>query len=153
MNTPAMRHEEVVALLNELLETCRDGEFGFSACARHVAASELREVFSMRAADCQRAALELETYVTEYGGTPDSGGSAAGALHRGWVELKGALPGANDHAMLQECARGEDAAFERYRDALAHPLPEALRVVIDRQFAGVQRNREQIRELLLRYAG
>ena len=154
MNTAApMRHDQIVALLNGLLETCRDGEFGFGACARHVGSAELREGFAMRAADCQRAALELGTYIAEYGGTPDSGGSAAGALHRGWVEVISALPGGNDHAMLQECQRGEDAAFGRYRDALDQALPEALRVVIERQFAGVQRNREQIQELRERYPG
>ena len=148
-----MSNEEVVGLLKGLLETCRDGEFGFSASARHVASPELREVFAMRAADCQRGAIELETYITEYGGTPESGGSATGALHRGWLEVKSALPGGNDRAMLDECARGEDAALQRYEDALRRALPDALRAVIDRQLAGVRRNREQIQQLRIRYPG
>nr|WP_297354848.1 PA2169 family four-helix-bundle protein [uncultured Caldimonas sp.] len=152
MNT-ALSNGEVVDLLNGLLETCRDGEFGFSACARHVTADELREVFAMRAADCQRGAIELETYISEYGGTPESGGSASGALHRGWLELKSALPGGNDRAMLDECARGEDTALQRYEDALRRPLPDALRAVVERQLAGVRRNREQIQQLRARYPG
>ena len=152
MNT-ALSNGEVVTLLNSLLETCRDGEFGFSACARHGTADELREVFAMRAADCQRGAIELETYISEYGGTPESGGSASGALHRGWLELKSALPGGNDRAMLDECARGEDTALQRYEDALRRPLPDALRAVVERQLAGVRRNREQIQQLRARYPG
>jgi uncharacterized protein (TIGR02284 family) len=148
-----MTNPDVVTLLNALLETCRDGEFGFSACARHVGATELREVFAMRAADCQRGAIELETYITEYGGTPDSGGSATGALHRGWLELKSALPGGNDRAMLDECARGEDVALQRYEDALRRPLPDALRAVLERQLSGVRRNRQQIQQLRARHPG
>lgn len=153
MHTARLNNEQVVGLLNTLLETCRDGEFGFDACARHVDSPELREVFSMRAADCQRAARELETYVAEYGGTPDSGGTAAGALHRGWVELKGSLAPSSDLAMLEECERGEDTALERYREAARQPLPDAVRVVVERQMHGVERNHEQIRRLRDRYAG
>lgn len=135
-----MEQKDVVSTLNTLVETCKDGEQGFQTCAEHVQSTELRELFNDRARTCREAAQELQSLVTQYGGTPDTGGSTTGALHRGWVSLKGSVTGHTDQAMLEECERGEDAALERYRNALEQPLPEPARSVVERQYQGVQRN-------------
>ena len=143
-----MASKEIVKTLNDLIEACKDGEFGFAACAKHVQSDELRSLFTQRAAECQRAASELQTYVVQYGGEPDTGGSASGALHRGWVAVRGSLTGHSDHSMLEECERGEDHALAAYRKALkSTALPEALRAVVERQAQGVQRNHDQIKML------
>jgi uncharacterized protein (TIGR02284 family) len=144
-----MSNDDIVDTLNDLIETCKDGEFGFTACAKHTNSSELRSVFLQRASECQTAAAELQPYVVQYGGKPDTGGSASGALHRGWVAVRGSLTGYSDHAMLEECERGEDAALARYRKALRDEdgLPEPLRALIQRQEQGVQRNHDQIKAL------
>ena len=49
--------------------------------------------------------------------------------------------------MLDECERGEDAALERYRDALKEPLSADIMAVVQRQYEGVKRNHDQIRTL------
>ena len=49
-------------------------------------------------------------------------GSAAGALHRGWINLKSALTSGDDHAILAECERGEDSAVEEVSKALDNGL-------------------------------
>jgi hypothetical protein len=71
---------------------------------------------------------------------PETGGSASGALHRGWVSLRGSVAGYSDKTMLEECERGEDVALERYRDALDEALPDQVRMLIERQYEGVKRN-------------
>lgn len=143
-----MSHDDIVDTLNDLVETSKDGELGFTACAKHVQSNDLRDLFLRRAEECRKAASELQTLVMEYGGKPDSGGSATGALHRGWVAVRGSLAGYSDHAMLEECERGEDAALARYRAALREEsLPEAVRAVIARQQLGVQANHDQIKRL------
>jgi uncharacterized protein (TIGR02284 family) len=143
----AMSNDDIVDTLNDLIETSKDGEYGFNACAKHTASEELREVFHERAQECRVAAEELQPYVTQYGGKPDQRGSASGALHRGWVAVRGSLAGYSDKAMLEECERGEDAALARYRKALKDDLPEQLRALIQRQELGVQRNHDQIKAL------
>jgi uncharacterized protein (TIGR02284 family) len=143
-----MSHDDIVDTLNDLIETSKDGELGFTACAKHVKSTDLRDLFLRRAEECRAAAGELQTLVVEYGGKPDSGGSATGALHRGWVAVRGSLAGYSDHAMLEECERGEDAALARYRAALREDgLPEAVRAVIARQQLGVQANHDQVKRL------
>lgn len=141
-------NDDIVDTLNDLIETCRDGELGFNACAERVTSSELRRVFLQRAAECRQAAEELKPYVLQYGGEPETEGSTSGALHRGWVAVRGSLAGFTDKAMLEECERGEDAALARYRAALKDDtLPEPVRAVVARQQLGVQANHDQIKRL------
>jgi uncharacterized protein (TIGR02284 family) len=142
-----MTNDDIVDTLNDLIEACKDGEFGFDACAKHTQSSELRSLFLQRAAECRTAAAELQPHVVQYGGKPDQGGSASGALHRGWVAVRGSLVGFSDQAMLDECERGEDAALARYRKALKQELPEPLLALVQRQQLGVQRNHDQIKAL------
>lgn len=142
-----MTNKEVISQLNTLIETCKDGEYGFRACAEHLESEELRSVLSRRADDCALAAKELQSEVQGLGGEPDTGGSASGALHRGWVALRDKLAGYTDLAMLQECERGEDVALARYQKALERDLPTQVRTMVERQFQGVQRNHDEIRNL------
>ena len=143
-----MSNDDIVDTLNDLIETCKDGELGFNACAKHVSSTNLQELFARRATECRIAADELQTLVAEYGGKPDTGGSATGAMHRGWVAVRGSLAGYSDQAMLEECERGEDAALARYRAALkSDTLPEAVRALVARQQMGVQANHDQIKRL------
>jgi uncharacterized protein (TIGR02284 family) len=142
-----MSNDDIVDTLQDLIETSKDGEYGFTACAKHTSSSELRSLFLQRAAECKTASAELQPYVVQYGGKGEVGGSASGALHRGWVAVRGSLTGFSDQAMLDECERGEDAALARYRKALKQELPEPVLALVQRQELGVQRNHDQIKAL------
>jgi uncharacterized protein (TIGR02284 family) len=146
-----MSNDDVIDVLNQLIETSNDGAKGFAASAEQAKAPELKSVFSARAAECTRAAEELQAQVLALGGKPDQGGSASGAIHRGWVRLRSAITSADDHAVLEECERGEDVAVAQYRKALEKDLPPQIRSLIARQAEGVQRNHDQVRALRDRY--
>ena len=140
--------DDAIDTLNDLLETCRDGEYGFRECAEHTTSENIRVVMDRRAEDCHAAAMELEALIKQMGGTADEGGSVSGAMHRGWVSVKGTLSGYNDKAMLDECERGEDVALARYRKALKqNDLPAMAQTLVERQAQGVQRNHDQIKAL------
>ncbi|RZL86711.1 MAG: PA2169 family four-helix-bundle protein [Variovorax sp.] len=145
--TPVLDKDDVVDVLNDLLENSRDGEYGFRTCAEEVQSAQLKQVFTDRAARCAQGADELVQMITRYGGTPAEGGTAAGALHRGWVHVKGSLGGDSERSMLEECERGEDAAVARYRKALKENLPADVRSLIERHAEGAQRNHDQIKAL------
>ena len=147
MSDDAMSNDDVVDELNDLIETCKDGEYGFRTCAEHVKSAQLRQVFTSRADECRQGATELQSLVTRLGGKADTGSSVTGTMHRGWVNLKGMLSGDSDQAALDECERGEDAALARYRDAIKKSLPDDIAAVVQRQYEGVKRNHDQIRTL------
>ncbi len=140
-----MSHDDVVKVLHELRETCRDGEYGFQLCAAEVEDSSVASVLVARAAECHRAAEHLKPFIIAFGGDADLNGSSLGSVHRGWVHVKGAL-GANSAAtILNECERGEEVALRRYREALAKHLPETVRPLVERQTTGTRKNLERIK--------
>ena len=143
--------DRIVKLLNDLIETSKNGEKGFLAAAEDTKNPELKSLFESRSRDCAAGAAELQALVTQLGGKPEDSGTVAGALHRGWVNLKSAVTGRSDTAILEECERGEDVAKKDYVDALQEALPEDIRAVVQRQYDGVLRNHDQIRDLRNRY--
>ena len=142
-----MDNDEVISTLNDLIETCKDGEDGFLTCAQDVGDTALKSFFSNRAQTCAASALELQDLVRAWGGDPERSGSLGGALHRRWVDVKSAITGSDVKAVLKECARGEEVAVSRYRNALEKSLPPEVRAVVERQYQGVLKNQDQVRSL------
>lgn len=138
---------DVIDVLQDLVEVCKDGEYGFRESAKQVSRQDLQALFTQRADDCRSGAEALNHHITRLGGTVETGGSAMGAVHRGWVSVRSALSTRDDYAVLEECERGEDNALARYRKALAKPLPVDVKAVVERQLQGVQRNHDQIKML------
>ncbi|OZI17018.1 aldehyde dehydrogenase [Bordetella genomosp. 7] len=143
--------DKVIKVLNDLIETSKNGEKGFEAAAEDTKNAELQTLFRNRARDCAAGAAELQTLVAQLGGKPEDSGTVAGAVHRGWTNLKAAVTGRSDTAILEECERGEDVAKAQYADALKEALPENIRAVVERQYQGVLRNHDQVRDLRNRY--
>src|SRR5687768_12338539 len=104
----AMDKDDVIDTLNDLIETCKDGENGFRTCAEDIKRTELKGMFERAAQRCAEAARELQTEVQRLGGKPERAGSLAGSAHRRWVDIKSAITGKDDAAVLAECERGED---------------------------------------------
>src|SRR5438270_6789615 len=118
-----MDRKDVISTLNDVIETCKDGEEGFLACAQKVKNPALKSFFEEKAQRCATGAQQLRDKVRELGGDPERSGSTTGALHRSWINIKSTIVGMDDHAILAECERGEDSAKEAYAEALRQALP------------------------------
>lgn len=140
--------KETIKVLNDLIETSKDGEAGFKDLAEQTKSAELKAVFTSAAADTASAAAELQGLVRQLGGDPETSTSVAGDLHRRWVDLKAAITGKDDAALLNEAERGEDVAKMSYTKALenADVAPE-VRAVIQKQYEGVLRNHDKVKAL------
>lgn len=139
--------KETIKVLNDLIETCKDGEKGFQVCADDVKRPELKALLSDHAMECGKAATELQGIVIRLGGEPEDDTSLAGDMHRRWVDLKSMISGKDEKAILNECERGEDVAKKSYKEALEADLPADVRQVVERQYQGVLRNHDQIKAL------
>ena len=138
---------DVVDVLKDLVECCKDGEYGFRECAEQAKDQSLKSTFLQRADDCRRGAQELNDCLMRYGHRTEEGGSTMGAMHRGWVSIKSKLSTYDDKAVLEEAERGEDNAKARYMKAMQKNLPADVRQVVERQMQGVQRNHDQVKML------
>lgn len=135
------------SVLNHLIETCKDGERGFRKAAEHVQDPAAKQVFLEIAAQRARFAAALLPHAQRLGGAADAEGTAAGALHRGWMEVRDALTAHHVQAMVQEAARGEQAALRAYKDALDGMLPPTVRDVVEQQYADVQQAYARLQDL------
>ena len=140
-------NKQTVSVLNDLIETCKDGEEGFRTCAEDIRRPELKTLFTTRARQCAEAATELQQLVRQLGGDPETDTSVGGDLHRRWVDLKSAITGKDDESILNECERGEDVAKRNYQKALEKDLPASVKTVVQRQYEGVLRNHDEVRAL------
>jgi uncharacterized protein (TIGR02284 family) len=131
-----------------LIETLKDGQEGFKQAAETVKDPQLKSVFSEYSQQRARFAIELRSKAQ----SPDDreskmSGSAAGALHRGWINLKSAVTKGDDHAILAECERGEDSAVEEYRKALNDGLAAPVQDIVSRQYAEIQKAHDRVKQL------
>lgn len=140
-------NDEVISTLNNLIATCRDGQQGFQTAAEGASDAALKELFYFYSRQRGGFAGELQDEVRRLGGDPESSGSAAAALHRGWINIKAAVTGRDDNAIIGECERGDDAAVSNYRAALEVDMPANVRSMIERQFAEVKEAHEHVRNL------
>src|SRR4051794_25825808 len=107
--------DKTISLLNDLIETSKDGDRGFTKSAQDTPNPELKTIFTEGARRCREAVHELQGLVRAQGGDPDKAGSVSGAIHRGWVSLREAVTSRDDEAILEEVERGEDYAKNQYR--------------------------------------
>ena len=138
---------DVINTLNGLIETCKDGEKGFQAAAENIQDPNLKELCQNYAQQRARFVADLQVAVRRLGGDPESGGSIAGALHRGWMSMKGTVTGHSDEALISEAERGEDVAKATYEKALKSDLPLDVQAVVERQYIQVKEAHDRIRSL------
>jgi uncharacterized protein (TIGR02284 family) len=142
-----MNYRYTIVTLTELLTVTRDGEHGFTLCAQHAHAEELRAMFDRRVRRHAATAVELSDLIVHLGGDPAVRSRIVGAMRRGWANLHQALTQNTDAALIDECEHGEDHALEVYRNALDDHLPDFVREVILRHFEDMMSDHDQIRFL------
>lgn len=145
--TAAATNDDVISTLNNLIETCKDGQDGFKEAAEGVERSDLKSIFYEYSQQRSQFVGELQALVRELGGDPETTGSTAAALHRGWINIKSAITGQDDAAILNECERGEDSAKSNYKDALQTSLPSNVMETVQRQYAAVQEAHDRVKSL------
>ena len=138
------------ALLNELVETLKDGQKGYADAMTDVEDAQLKETFKKYAVQRAGYVTEIEDQMFKLDLHPDTneGTSVTSKVHRAWIDLKSALTSKDNKAVLNECERGEDYAVKAYQTALkAQDLPGTLQSVIEKQYQGVQAAHNDIKAL------
>jgi uncharacterized protein (TIGR02284 family) len=147
-------NDEIISVLNDLIETCKDGEHGFHDAADAAGDSRLEELFRTYSEQRGRFASELQEEVRKLGGDPQERDHVSAAFHRGWMNVKSAVADRDDGVIISEVERGEDAAVNNYQEALRNILPSGLRSLIEKQFDSIQQAHQKVRELeITRKAG
>ena len=142
-----MDNNKIISTLDDLIETCRDGQNGFKEAAENVKSPDLKSFFNQCSTERAQFVNELQLEVRRLGDAPAKTGSTAGALHRVWMDIKGTFTGKDDHSILSECERGEDSAVDVYRDALKLGLPATIQQLIERQFQSIKLTHDRVKQM------
>ena len=103
---------------------------------------------TVRFTDLHRFVTELQSQAQNLGEFKlEKSSSAAGAMHRAWINLKSVVTSGDDKAILSECERGEDSAVHEYQDAMQDGLTGTAREVVSRQFTEIKSAHDRVREL------
>ena len=112
--------------LRSLIQVLHDGHKGLAEIGHHLKDQSAKAFLLMESLTRQQFAGDLEDELHRHGvADVKEGGTAAGAVHRTWGELKAHL-GGGDHTLLATAEQGEDEAKEAYADVLREenlPLP------------------------------
>ena len=142
-----MANDNAISTLNNLIETCKDGELGFKTAAEGLKNPLIKAKFLEYSRQRGEMARELQGEVRRLGGDPEKAGSVAGTMHRGWLDIKSVITGKDDHAIVAEAERGEDVAKSAYENALKVALPGTAQTVVQQQAAKVRQAHDDVRDL------
>ena len=148
-----MDNKAIIDAINDLITVNYDGERGYKEAAEDVTDARLKAWFKEYAQQRYDFGHELKAELSQLGGTPDKGTSVAADLHRIWIDLKSAVAGNDEAAVIDECIRGEENAIERYDKVLQHDsLPASARTVVARQRNQIQAALGKIQDLKKAFA-
>ncbi len=143
-----MDNQDQVSALNELIETTIDSITGFENSASDIKHERLRQIFRERADERQRVVEDLRSEVRRLGGDPEESGTFLGKAHQRFEDLKAAISGGDDKAIINEVERGEDYLKNKYETVLeSGRLSGETRSVVERAYQSVRSGHDQVSQL------
>ncbi|QQS42078.1 MAG: PA2169 family four-helix-bundle protein [Acidobacteriota bacterium] len=142
-----MEKNEIIEHLNDLIQSNKDSEEGFKTAADGVDNEQMKALFMELSNQRAHFARELQDVVKQYGGEPQDDGSIAGSLHKGWMNIKSAVTGNDETAILNEAERAEDFAVDAYEKAMKEGLPQSVSDVVSREYHLVKAAHDRVKAL------
>lgn len=134
-----------VTTLNTLTATLLDSVKGYRDAAENSESGRFQELFRSNADERSRCAEDLRAEVRRLGGEPEDDQSTMGAVHQRWLDLKAAVTGRDDKAIINEVERGEDYLKEKFETALnSGHLSGESRAAVEQAYQSVRKGHDQI---------
>ena len=141
-------HSESISTLNTLIATTTDSVNGYEKSAGEIQDQRLQQIFRERADERQQVVQKLREEVRRLGGDPEESGSFMGAAHQRFEDLKAAITGRDEKAIINEVERGEDYIKGKFESALeSGDLTGDSRSTVEQCYQTVRRGHDQISQL------
>lgn len=129
-----METDKLINHLNDVLKKNYDASKGYAEAAEKVESPSLKKLFKESSVQRRNFAGTLTNEIIKIGGEPAKEGSALGAAHRTWINVKTSLASNSDEAVLEEVVTGEKAAIEEYESFLEKKdIPMSILTVVEAQ--------------------
>lgn len=133
-----MTESDPRAVLNGLIETCKDGERGLLHAAELVTSPALKTFFTDTAYRRALLAAQLLPHAQRMGGTETADGTTGATLHRKWMDVRSAFSGHDDRAVTSEAERGDSLTVLAFKGAVEGALPATVRDLVERAYDDVR---------------
>jgi uncharacterized protein (TIGR02284 family) len=145
MHTP---EDHAVKVLNSLIETTLDSANGYKEAAENADNPKFKSMFTDRAGRRQALTERLQEEVRSFGGKPQDHQTLLGKAHNKFVDIKAALTGNDDKAVINEVERGEDFIRDKFEHAAKESdLPPAARTLIDKAYSEIKADHDEVSRL------
>lgn len=137
-----------ISTLNGLIATTIDSVDGYREAAKDSEHGRFTQMFTSRAEERHRVTGDLQKEVVRLGGTAVDEGTVLAGAHRAFVNLKSAVTGKDDKAIVNEVERGEDHIKAKFEDAMndGDLLPET-KSAIGAAWGSVKAGHDEMRDL------
>ena len=140
--------KEEISTLNTLTATLIDSVTGYEDAASNSEAGRFAQMFRERASERQRCVEDLRAEVRRLGGDPEDHGSFMGKTHQRFLDLKAAVTGRDEQAIINEVERGEDYLKEKFETALdSGHLSGESRAAVEQAYQSVRKGHDQMSQL------
>ena len=129
----AVTTQDTIRHLNDLTETCKDGEMGYRTAAANARNTQLESVFTEYSKQRGHFARALQGEVQHLGGMSIDSGTPTATVFRGWINLKSALSGGDGGALIAACETGEETAVGAFELVANLDLTGPAKTLVDRQ--------------------
>jgi len=149
----ATTNDTTARAFSDLVTINHTGAKGYQEAAEGVTNPQLKTELSQLSQQRAQFAAQLSQQASKLGVTADAGTvegaltEAAAAVHRGWINLKSAITGQSDSAILGECETGDATALTAYETALKADLPADAKTIIEQQHSQILSAKNKITEL------
>jgi uncharacterized protein (TIGR02284 family) len=141
-------HNADTTTLNTLIGTLLDSVEGYQKSAEDIENRDLASRFQSRARERQQAVAGLQAAVARLGGNPEDDATLLGGVHRAFVDLKAAVTGRDDQAIINEVERGEDYLKGKFQTALKNvDLAPQARAAVEEAWNSVKAGHDEMSQL------
>ena len=143
-----MANDAEVGTLETLTTTLIDSINGYEDAAKNTENSSLEQRFRECASDRRQVADDLRSEIRRLGGDPPDDGSLMGKTHQTWLDLKSAVTGRDDEAIVNSVEAGEDYLKEKFETALdSDALSGEARQAVERAYQSVRSGHDRMSSL------
>ena len=137
-----------IATLNTLTTTLIDSVNGYEDAASNSDSERLRQLFRDCASERNKVVEDLRAEIRRLGGNPEDDGSFMGKTHQRFLDLKAAVTGRDEQAIINEVERGEDYLKGKFEAALSSDiLSSEGRTAVERAFESVRAGHDRMSAL------
>ncbi|SMC70470.1 PA2169 family four-helix-bundle protein [Pedobacter nyackensis] len=130
---------ELISDLKRLINILNDGKEGYGVAGEATANSDLKAVFLKYSVQRAGFAQELSDHIAEHGGELDNAEESGSGPLSAWLDVKQAISGKEDTAILAAIETAEQKAIESYDRVIKNiEIHKDHIVMLQRQRTGIQ---------------